>query len=642
MSAIKPVRFDKYLLLDRIAFGGMAEVFRAKLIGAKGFEKPVVLKKMLPHLTDEEDMVNHFIDEARLAALLKHENIIHIYDFGVVSNSFFIAMEYLFGKDLHLIIQKAIELDQSINLENILFIIAKVCEGLAYAHKLKDLEGNPLNIIHRDISPHNIFITYDGQVKLIDFGIAKAATQSTKTQTGIIKGKVAYMSPEQASGKHIDHRSDIFAVGIVLYELVTKTKMFEGDTFKVLAQVIEAQYESPEKIILDLPDKLCEIIHKALQKDPNNRYQSSEEMGADVEDCLYDLKYRPHTKKLSAYVTSLFEGQYDDEKKQMSQTMKYQISEASELNSDLAKKPYQPTEVFDTSSEVKINNDDKTEIDTPVPRRQTEAIHLGDENTFKKSVIAFIANCIQSKKQILVFSGIWIVFFIISGITIGYLLKYDENAVKIDHMLKSAEKSMNNNRILFPEKDCVLYYYQETLKIDSNNKKAKAGLKHVVSTCILQAKNEVKKKELNSAKKYIEVGLSIDPKNEQLQAMKQKTSTTAIRITHLLEAAKKSKDEKRIISPKNDCALYYYQEVLKIDSNNEEAKVGMQNVVSVCISQAEIEMKKMNLKSARKYVRIGLEIDPENKQLLSMKRKTASGSNLIINNVKSIFKKRKK
>src|SRR5262249_16890979 len=160
--------------------------------------------------------------------------------------------------------------------------------GLDYAHKQKDAQGKPLNIIHRDISPQNIVITYAGNVKIVDFGIAKAATQSTKTQVGMIKGKIAYMSPEQAEGKTIDHRSDIFSIGIILYELVTAKRMFgDEDTLKLLTLVRRAEFEPPEQVNKALPRKLYAILHKALAKDPAQRYQFADEMLADLEECLY-------------------------------------------------------------------------------------------------------------------------------------------------------------------------------------------------------------------------------------------------------------------------------------------------------------------------------------------------------------------
>jgi serine/threonine protein kinase len=306
MSELEHQRFGKYLLLSRIAQGGMAELYQAKLIGDEGFEKLIAIKKILPHLSEETNLVKSFIDEAKLAAFLQHPNIVQIYDFGSVNSTYYIAMEYLYGKDLKLITERYKQRGLPLSIENALYIATQVCAGLDYAHKLKDLRGNPLNIIHRDIGPHNIFITYDGQVKIIDFGIAKAAIQNTKTQDGSIKGKIAYMSPEQALGEQIDHRSDIFAMGILLYELVTHKRMFEGDAFRIFAKVREADYTPAGIVNTDLPPDLCRLIDKALAKDREQRYQSAEELLTDLEKCMYGLSISPSYRNLSQYMKDLF------------------------------------------------------------------------------------------------------------------------------------------------------------------------------------------------------------------------------------------------------------------------------------------------------------------------------------------------
>ena len=337
----------KYILLDRIAVGGMAEVFRAKLTGEKGFEKLIVVKKMLPQLAEDPEMVTHFIDEAKLAALLQHENIIHVYDFGETEGSYFIAMEYLFGKDLKSVFTKTSQINAPLGLENSLLIAAKICEGLEYAHNLKDLHGASLNIIHRDISPQNIFITYDGKVKIIDFGIAKTTTQTTKTQVGIIKGKVAYMSPEQAEGKSIDKRSDIFAAGIILYEMITGQEMYSGDTMEVLNKAIHAQYEPLEDIAPDMPSQVYDILHRALHKNIDERYQSCGEMMADIENCLYEMGCRPTTKILEQYIARLFDKEYLKEKDKSIEILKDTADEEmAEHATSPANQNYQKTRVI--------------------------------------------------------------------------------------------------------------------------------------------------------------------------------------------------------------------------------------------------------------------------------------------------------
>ena len=314
MTTFEPVRYGKYLLLDKIATGGMAELYRAKITGVQGFEKLIAIKKILPHLAQEEDLVECFIDEAKLAALLNHQNIVQIYDFGSLEGTYYIAMQYLFGKDLRRVLTQAEKKGIKIGVEYALYIVSRICSGLEYAHNLKDFQGKPLQLIHRDISPQNILISYEGDVKVVDFGIAKAAARSTLTQAGMIKGKVAYMSPEQAGGQTIDYRSDIFSVGILLYELITGRRMFQGETMEVLSKVREARYDQPETIV-ELPDKIISVTHKALSKDPDQRYQSCGEMMTDLETCIHELSLWPTSSGLGRMMRALFEDEIAEEEK---------------------------------------------------------------------------------------------------------------------------------------------------------------------------------------------------------------------------------------------------------------------------------------------------------------------------------------
>jgi serine/threonine protein kinase/Flp pilus assembly protein TadD len=345
MTVFEPKQFGKYQLLDKIAIGGMAELFRAKLTGAQGFEKLIAVKKILPNLSREANLVTAFIDEAKLAALLHHENIIQIYDFGSMDDPYFIAMEYLFGKDLRTITRTTRAKDLALGLENILYIVSRVCAGLDYSHHLRDLQGKPLNIIHRDINPQNILITYEGQVKIIDFGIAKAASHNTQTRENLIKGKLAYMSPEQANGQKIDHRSDIFSTGIILYELLAARRMFSGETMHVLSLVRDAEYDPPEEVIPDLPDKLNTILSRALAKDPDERYQSAGEMLADIEEFMFELSLRPNARSFAGYIKELFEEEYAEE--ELALWAKTQIYEAGEQVPQ--NEPLQPDGTYETT-----------------------------------------------------------------------------------------------------------------------------------------------------------------------------------------------------------------------------------------------------------------------------------------------------
>ncbi len=316
----EPKQFGKYLIIDKIAAGGLAELFKSKVSGAQGFEKLIAIKTILPHLAQDNELIRCFIDEAKLAALLNHQNIVQIYDFGDFEGTFYIAMQYLYGKDLRRVIDRAKEKNISIDLGYSLYITSLICSGLGYAHNLKDLEGEPLKLIHRDITPQNIIITYDGDVKIVDFGIAKAAARSTLTQVGTIKGKVAHMSPEQAAGQAIDHRSDIFSTGIILYELVTGKKLFTGDTMEILAKVRDCKFELAEIAAPNLPEKVYSIIHRALAKDPDKRYQSCAEIQSDLEDCIHGLTVWPTPRGLSQIMNSIYKDEILVEEDSMRKT----------------------------------------------------------------------------------------------------------------------------------------------------------------------------------------------------------------------------------------------------------------------------------------------------------------------------------
>jgi serine/threonine protein kinase len=310
MKNVEAKQLGKYQLQQKIAVGGMAELYLAKVTRDHGFEKQVAIKKILPHLSDEGNLVKAFIDEAKLAALLQHENIIQLYDFGSIDGEYFIAMEYLFGKDLRKLVNKVKKAGSPVDLENTLYIVSRICAGLDYSHKLKDLQGKPLNIIHRDINPQNIFLTYEGQVKIIDFGIAKAASHNSTTHEGLIKGKVAYMSPEQALGNIIDHRSDIFSTGIILYELLAGRQMFEGETMHIYSLVREARYEPLDNLKPGLPEKLYRVVDRALAKEPDDRYQTCGEMLADLEECIFELSVRTNSRRFASFIKDFFEEEF--------------------------------------------------------------------------------------------------------------------------------------------------------------------------------------------------------------------------------------------------------------------------------------------------------------------------------------------
>ena len=279
---------NEYQLLSKIASGGMAEVWKAKLIGEKGFEKIVAVKKILPHLSANEEFITMFTDEAKVAAKLTHPNIAQIYELKIGDPSF-IAMEYVSGHTLRRALNQSKSLDVVIPVEMVAFIGMKLCNALHYAHNKRDFDNTPLNIVHRDVSPQNILISSDGEIKLVDFGIAKASIKATETVAGSLKGKLQYMSPEQGDGQNIDLRSDIFSLANVLYEALTNRKLFDGNSeLAILKKVREGDFPRVREINPSVPEPLEAILLRALTISPEQRYESAKLFEADLKDFLME------------------------------------------------------------------------------------------------------------------------------------------------------------------------------------------------------------------------------------------------------------------------------------------------------------------------------------------------------------------
>ncbi len=279
----KPQPFGKYLLLDRLNVGGMAEVYLAKVFGHQGGDRVVALKRILPSLLGDQEFVGMFIDEARIAVQLDHRNLVQIFELGRQEDNYYIAMEYVSGCDLRTAIDRSRKRGQPLPIANAVYLIGELAAGLDHAHRARDRNGASLEIVHRDVSPQNIVISRDGRIKLIDFGIAKAATGQPATQVGILKGKFGYMSPEQARGQPIDRRSDIFALGIIFYELLTGLRLFSGEAdFAVLERVRKAEIVPPRKANPAIPEALERIVLKALAREPDARYGWASEVSEEL------------------------------------------------------------------------------------------------------------------------------------------------------------------------------------------------------------------------------------------------------------------------------------------------------------------------------------------------------------------------
>lgn len=284
----KPEYFGKFILLDKLASGGMAEVFLAKTLGAENVAKFVAVKRILPQYSKSQEFIEMFKEEAKIAVNLAHSNIVSIFEFGELHRQFYLAMEYVEGRNLRQILNRLKELNKSFSQDQALYVINEAARGLDHAHRCIDGNtGRPLNIIHRDISPQNVMINFEGNVKIVDFGIAKAEIQMEPTRAGTLKGKFSYMSPEQSEGMDIDARTDIFSLGIVLWELLSNERLFlSNNEVNTLRKIKECHVPSLHKLDPTIPVELEKIVNKALARDRNLRYQSASDLHKDLNSFL--------------------------------------------------------------------------------------------------------------------------------------------------------------------------------------------------------------------------------------------------------------------------------------------------------------------------------------------------------------------
>jgi serine/threonine protein kinase len=310
--------FGKYFLLKRLAQGGMGEIYIAKQQGPGGFSKTVALKKVLPHLSENKEFIAGFLSEAALSAKMSHRNIVNVFDFGLdeESNSYFLTMEYIAGKPLNNVLETCVQRKERMPLALIRDIAIQMSDGMSYAHNLADDLGQQLNLVHRDLNPANLLVSYGGDVKIIDWGIAKSEMSQVKTEAGMIKGKFVYMSPEQSMAKKLDKRSDIFAAGITLYEMLTGENPFHKPNVVLSLEAIQRLDPPPPSEFDPALAGFDPIVAKALAKDREKRYQDCSEMSEDLKSVVVP----PSSEKLGQFVGRLFRSSLEEEQKLMQET----------------------------------------------------------------------------------------------------------------------------------------------------------------------------------------------------------------------------------------------------------------------------------------------------------------------------------
>ncbi|MFC1611202.1 protein kinase [Myxococcota bacterium] len=302
----KTVRFGRYLLERRLAMGGMAEVFLGRIEGPEGFQKKVVVKRILPHLQHDDNHVKMFLDEARLAARFDHPNLIQVYELARIEDQYCLAMEYIEGEDVAAILDESLRLSRAIPIDIAVYIVGCAAEGLHYVHELTTETGDALNVVHRDISPANIIVTWRGGIKIVDFGIAKHEISTSQTVAGTLKGKFSYMSPEQARGEPVDRRSDIFSLGTILYELLTVTPCFAGSNqIEILDNVINARFNPVREVRPEVPKSLETVLSRMLTVKRTSRFSTADDVRGELKDFMAETNM-PTPSDVGSFLGNLF------------------------------------------------------------------------------------------------------------------------------------------------------------------------------------------------------------------------------------------------------------------------------------------------------------------------------------------------
>ncbi|MGC4119372.1 MAG: serine/threonine-protein kinase [Myxococcales bacterium] len=329
----KAVPFGRYLLLNPIKDGGMSGIWRAR---PQGEASVVAVKRVLPAFAEDPEMLALFLDEARVSVQLTHPNIARVFDLGRVGEALYLAMEYVPGVDLRTLFRHEASRKARMPLPLAVFVLAKIADALDYAHRRTDAKGRPLRIVHRDVAPDNCLVTFDGEVKLIDFGVAKAESQSQKTEAGALKGKLSYMSPEQVIGKDLDRRSDVFSLGIVLWEMATGERLFfRENQLEILRLVRTAQVPPPSELNPEVPPELDAVILKALSREREGRFAWASELAARLRACLSAMESPPAAAHLRKYLSLAFPKELAAERQRRTEWQRYERETAAPTMMDL-------------------------------------------------------------------------------------------------------------------------------------------------------------------------------------------------------------------------------------------------------------------------------------------------------------------
>ena len=357
-------RFGKYDLLALLATGGMAEIWLARVSGMAGFEKLVVIKRLLDKLAIEPEYVEMFLDEARINARLTHSNIVQVLELGQVEGKYFMAMEFVPGLSVSQVGKRATKTLGDVPQEVACGIVTQACSGLHYAHDKTMPDGTPLNIIHRDVSPQNLILTYEGLVKVLDFGIAKADHRQSQTRTGLVKGKFSYMAPEQCLGQALDRRSDVFALGIVLFELCTARRLFKRrSTYDTYTAITKADVPPPRQLNPKVHEAVEAVIVRALALKPDDRYPTADAMQDALENAMRTAGLRGSATDLAKFMNDAFAAERAEQNRLISQATRGELGSAEEA---VQVSPVAAAAAAEAASNYAVDNE-RTSVDLLPP-----------------------------------------------------------------------------------------------------------------------------------------------------------------------------------------------------------------------------------------------------------------------------------
>ncbi|MDB4971370.1 MAG: serine/threonine protein kinase [Myxococcales bacterium] len=359
-----PVRFGKYDLLALLATGGMAEIWLARVSGMAGFEKLVVIKRLLDKLAIDHEYVEMFLDEARINARLTHSHIVQVLELGQVEGKYFMVMEYVPGLTVSQVGKRATKALGEVPQAVACGVVAQACSGLHYAHEKALPDGTPLDIIHRDVSPQNLIVTFEGLVKVLDFGIAKAHGRQSQTRTGLVKGKFSYMSPEQCLGQSLDRRTDVFALGIVLFELCTARRLFKrGSTYETYTAISNADVPAPRTLNDKIHEEVEAVIVKALQKNPDHRFATADDMQEALEKAMRSAGLQGTALHLAKFMRSAFGAEEQEQQRLLSQAQRGELGSAAEA---VQVSPVAAAAAAETAANY-VAQDERTSVDLLPP-----------------------------------------------------------------------------------------------------------------------------------------------------------------------------------------------------------------------------------------------------------------------------------